>query len=111
MQFDPGQSPGNEADFEINSMMFFNKTVPFALFIMLVVVGIFLFLEKRTVLGKYAISMGGNENATRLSGISVPRMRLVFYFLTGATAAFSVCGRYRASARVIPISAPAWSLP
>lgn len=75
--------------FEINSMMFFNKTVPLAVFIMLVVVGIFLFLEKRTILGKYAISLGGNENAAVFSGISVPRMRLIFFFLTGATAAFS----------------------
>ena len=75
--------------FEINSTLFFNNTVPLALFIIVAVVAVFLFLEKRSVLGKYAISMGGNENATRLSGISVPRMRLVFYFLTGATAAFA----------------------
>ena len=29
------------------------------------------------------------KTAARLSGISVPRMRLIFYFLTGAMAAFS----------------------
>ncbi len=85
----PVRTPGMKPIFEINSMMFFNKTVPLAMFIILAVVGVFLFLEKRTKLGKYAISMGGNENATRLSGISVPRMRLIFYFLTGATAAFA----------------------
>jgi ribose/xylose/arabinose/galactoside ABC-type transport system permease subunit len=75
--------------FEINSKIFFNNSIPLALFIILAVVAAFLFLEKRTVLGKYAISLGGNENAAILSGISVPRMRLIFFCLTGAMAAFS----------------------
>ena len=75
--------------FELNSTLFFNKTVPLALFIILVVVGVFFFLEKKTILGKYAISIGGNENAALLSGINVPRMRLIFYFLTGAMAALA----------------------
>ena len=85
----PVRAPGMKPIFELNGMMFFNDTVPLALFIMLAVVGVFILLEKRTILGKYAISIGGNENAAVLSGISVPRMRLIFYFLTGATAAFS----------------------
>ena len=75
--------------FEINSTIFFNKTVPLALFIILVFLGAFLFLEKKTILGKYAISIGGNENAALLSGINVPRMRMFFFFLTGAMAALS----------------------
>jgi ribose/xylose/arabinose/galactoside ABC-type transport system permease subunit len=75
--------------FEINSKIFFHNTIPLALFILVAVVAAFLFLEKRTILGKYAISIGGNENAAVLSGINVPRMRLIFYVLTGAMAAFS----------------------
>lgn len=85
----PVRAPGMKPVFELNSTMFFNDTVPLALFIMIVVVAIFIFLEKRTILGKYAISIGGNENAAVLSGISVTRMRLIFYFLSGAMAAFS----------------------
>ena len=75
--------------FELNSMLFFNKTVPLALFIILAFLAIFLFLEKKTIVGKYAISIGGNENAALLSGISVPRLRLILYFLSGSMAALS----------------------
>jgi ribose transport system permease protein len=75
--------------FEINSIMFFNKTIPLALFIIIVFLVIFVFLEKKTIIGKYAISIGGNENAALLSGISVTRMRLVFFTLSGVMAALS----------------------
>ena len=85
----PVRAPGMKPIFELNSMLFFNNTVPLALFIILAFLALFLFLEKKTIVGKYAISIGGNENATRLSGISVPRMRLVFYFLCGAMAALA----------------------
>jgi ribose/xylose/arabinose/galactoside ABC-type transport system permease subunit len=74
---------------ELNSMMFFDKTIPLAVFIMIVVIAIFIFLEKKTVVGKYAISIGGNENAALLSGISVSRMRLIFFILSSVMAALS----------------------
>lgn len=73
----------------LNNLMFFNDKVPLAMFVILVVVAIFIFLEKKTVVGKYAISIGGNENAVFLSGISVVRMRMIFYILTGLMAALS----------------------
>ena len=65
------------------------KSLPLALLIVVVVVLIFLFLEKRTLIGKYAISIGGNANAAYFSGISVRRMRFVFFALCSAMAALA----------------------
>ena len=75
--------------YEINSTMFFDKTIPLALFIILALLAVFIFLEKKTLVGKYAISIGGNENAALLSGINVSRMRLIFFTLSGVMAALS----------------------
>ena len=74
---------------ELNSLMFFNDTIPLAVFIILGVVAIFIFLEKKTIVGKYAVAIGGNENAAIFSGISISRMRLIFYILSGIMAALS----------------------
>jgi ribose transport system permease protein len=85
----PVKDPGMKPIFEINSLMFFNKTIPLALVIILVVVVIYLFLEKITKVGKYALAIGGNENAAILSGISISKMRLIFYILSGITASLA----------------------
>jgi ribose/xylose/arabinose/galactoside ABC-type transport system permease subunit len=82
----PIKDPGMKLIAVLNSMLFFNNTVPLALFIIVAFVAFFLFLERKTVIGKYAISIGGNENAAFLSGISVSRMRLIFYILSGTMA-------------------------
>jgi ribose/xylose/arabinose/galactoside ABC-type transport system permease subunit len=53
------------------------------------IVAVFFFLEKKTIIGKYALAIGGNENAAFLSGISVSRMRWIFFSLTGTMAALA----------------------
>jgi ribose/xylose/arabinose/galactoside ABC-type transport system permease subunit len=70
-----------------NSLRIFGS-IPIAVPIALVVVLIFLFLEKKTVL-KYAIAIGGNETAATLSGITVFKMRMIFFVLSGVAAALS----------------------
>ncbi len=85
----PIRDPRMKPITELNGMLFFNRTIPLALFIILAVVALFLFLERKTIVGKYAISIGGNENAAILSGISVSRMRLVFFILSGVMAALA----------------------
>jgi ribose transport system permease protein len=75
--------------FVLNSLTFFNKSVPLALFIILGVVLIFLFLEKKTILGKYSLAIGGNENAARFSGINIAKIRLILFILSGIMASFS----------------------
>jgi len=71
----------------LNSLKF--GKIPLAVPIVIVVILVYMFLEKKTILGKYAIAIGGNSAAAVFSGINVVRMRLIFYCLTGAMAALS----------------------
>lgn len=63
--------------------------IPVALPIIIGVIALFIFLEKKTVLGKYAIAIGGNPNAAHFSGINVIGFRTIFFVLSGAMAAFA----------------------
>jgi ribose transport system permease protein len=73
------------------STILFEDSFPIAipLVFVIIIVGIFLFLEKRTVLGKYSLAMGGNLIAAKLSGINVGRIKLVLFILTAVTAAYA----------------------
>ena len=75
--------------FVLNTEKYFNDKVPLALFIIIGVVLIFLFLEKKTIVGKYTIAMGGNENAAKFSGINIAQMRWFIFILCGIMASFS----------------------
>lgn len=63
--------------------------IPIAFFIVLVVVLFFIFLEKKTIVGKYAIAIGGNANAAHFSGINVAKMRLIFFVLCAVMASLA----------------------
>lgn len=63
--------------------------IPIPLVFILVVVALFVFLEKKTVLGKYSLAMGGNPLAAMLSGINVSRIKILLFVFTGVTAAFA----------------------
>ncbi|MDR0651841.1 MAG: ABC transporter permease [Synergistaceae bacterium] len=73
----------------LNSMKFFGNRIPLAIPIVIAVSAIFLFLERHTVLGKYAIAIGGNELAAYYSGIDVVKIRMIFFVLSGIMAALS----------------------
>jgi ribose/xylose/arabinose/galactoside ABC-type transport system permease subunit len=55
-----------------------------ALFILL-----FLFVERKTLLGKYAMAIGGNRNAAFFSGINARSIVFWIYVVVGGLAAFS----------------------
>ncbi|MCO6449521.1 MAG: ABC transporter permease [Caldilineales bacterium] len=63
--------------------------IPVPVIIMLATFLIFHFISKRTVYGRSVYSVGGNEEASRLSGIRVWRTRIITFALTGFLAAFS----------------------
>ncbi|MBI9046487.1 MAG: ABC transporter permease [Anaerolineaceae bacterium] len=65
------------------------KTIPVPVVIMLLVFAIFYFISTRTVYGRSVYSVGGNEEAARLSGIPVWRTRITTFAITGFLAAFS----------------------
>jgi ribose transport system permease protein len=60
--------------------------IPIPVWIATVVVLIAVFITKKTKLGRYIYAIGGNENAAKLSGISISRVKLIVYSL-GATLA------------------------
>jgi len=46
-------------------------------------------LLERTPFGRYVYAIGGNETATRLSGVRVARSKLIIYGISGLTAAIA----------------------
>ena len=63
--------------------------IPVPVVFMIVAFVIFFFLSKRSVYGRSVYSIGGNEEAAKLSGIPVVRTRIITYALTGFMAALS----------------------
>lgn len=61
--------------------------VPVPAVLMLIAIAIFYFLSTRTVFGRSVYSVGGNEEASRLSGIPVGRTRILIFALSGLMAA------------------------
>ncbi len=57
--------------------------------IMLVIYAVGWVLLERTPFGRYVYAIGGNETATRLSGVRVGRVKLAIYALSGFTAAIA----------------------
>jgi ribose transport system permease protein len=56
----------------------------------MVVVGVVLgILLRNFTIGEYALSMGGNEEATRLAGINITAYKIAIYALSGTTAAIA----------------------
>jgi ribose/xylose/arabinose/galactoside ABC-type transport system permease subunit len=55
-------------------------------FIFVVVAAAMLFIERKTLLGRWAIASGGNTEAARLSGIPIDRTRIILYILSGLAA-------------------------
>jgi ribose transport system permease protein len=71
--------------------------VPIPVLIVLAMVVVSTFLLRRTRFGEYATAMGGNEEATRLSGVNVTRYKTLVYMFSGAC---SVLGAIILMARI-----------
>jgi ribose/xylose/arabinose/galactoside ABC-type transport system permease subunit len=69
--------------------------LPLLAIIMIVLVAIFIFIERKTVLGRFIFAMGSNPEAARLSGINVPGIITWLYIITGAFA--GLCGAIQTS--------------
>lgn len=66
---------------------------PMQLFFVAAIIVLFIFLQKKSVLGKYSIAIGGNADAANLAGINVRRIVWILYVLVGAAAALAGCLR------------------
>jgi ribose/xylose/arabinose/galactoside ABC-type transport system permease subunit len=57
--------------------------IPFPLIITLVVLVIFLFIERKTLLGKYSVAVGGNKTAAEFAGIDTVKIQIILFSLMG----------------------------
>jgi simple sugar transport system permease protein len=73
----------------LQGLPFLEQGIPVPVIIMLTFFGIFFFISTRTIYGRSVYSTGGNEEASRLSGIPVGRVRITTFAITGFLAAFS----------------------
>lgn len=64
-------------------------SIPIPVIVALVVLVVIFIIQSRTVFGIHTYSIGGNEEAARLSGIPVNRMKTLLFILTGVCAAVS----------------------
>lgn len=61
--------------------------IPVPVWISAFIVGLAVLLTNKTRLGRYIYAIGGNENAARLSGINVNKIKLIVYSIAGGLAA------------------------
>ncbi|MHB1405838.1 MAG: ABC transporter permease [Desulfitobacteriaceae bacterium] len=75
------------------SFSFFGRSfilgIPIAVIIMAVMYMLFAYMLRYTKFGRKVYAVGGNAEASRLSGINVDRIRLMAYTISGLTAAIS----------------------
>jgi ribose transport system permease protein len=77
---------GNDTLFKINQQF---PGIAYPVFIMIIAAIVFGFFLKRTRMGRYTYAIGSNEEASRLSGIKVNRVKLVAYMICGFCAALT----------------------
>lgn len=63
--------------------------IPIPVIIMIIIFIISYFILRKTTFGKSVYAIGGNEEATRLSGIKVDRIKIIVYSISGALAALA----------------------
>ncbi|MBB3226636.1 ribose transport system permease protein [Luteibacter sp. Sphag1AF] len=63
--------------------------IPIPVVLMFVVFAVFAFLLRGTVFGRHVIAIGGNEEASRLSGVRIAPMKLAIYGVSGLASAFA----------------------
>jgi D-xylose transport system permease protein len=61
--------------------------LPLAGVLVVIVLIVLTYLAKRTTFGRHVYAVGGNAEAARRAGINVPRIRILVFMISGATAA------------------------
>lgn len=58
-------------------------SIPYMVILMIVLFIVFIYALAKTTMGRYLYGVGGNEEASRLSGVNVTRVKLMAYGLSG----------------------------
>lgn len=64
---------------------------PIPLILTIIVVAVFIFVQKKTVAGKYAVAIGGNATAAKLSGLNVGGYTIIYFVLSGLLTGLAAC--------------------
>lgn len=81
-----GNMPENMNDFARGK---FFLGLPVSVFVTIAIVLVSVYFQRRSVIGKYSVAIGGNKTAAQLSGINVTRIVWILYALVGAAAALA----------------------
>ena len=79
--------PDEKLFFELGGGTIYGFANPFILLVVLIVV--FMIVFRYTTWGRWVFALGGNENAARLTGVPVNRMKLSVYMLSALMAGIS----------------------
>jgi D-xylose transport system permease protein len=63
-----------------------DRGVPFALVLVVLMLVVLTFLAKKTLFGRHVYAVGGNAEAARRAGITVPRIRILVFMISGLMA-------------------------
>ena len=63
--------------------------IPISIYIMLIIFGIAVYISRKTPLGRHIYAVGGNEEAAKLSGVRVKRVRMFVYMFAGFCSAIA----------------------
>jgi ribose/xylose/arabinose/galactoside ABC-type transport system permease subunit len=67
--------------------------LPWAFWVAVLLVGLLIVIQRRTILGKYAAAIGGNRLAAELSGINAVKVGWLIYIIVGFFAALAGVAR------------------
>jgi D-xylose transport system permease protein len=71
------------------SILIINKGIPYSVLLLMLIVGIFHILSKNTIFGRQLYAIGGNSEASALSGINIRKNTMALYVVFGALTAVS----------------------
>ncbi|MGA2545485.1 MAG: ABC transporter permease [Rectinemataceae bacterium] len=77
---------GNNTLFKLSQQF---PGIAYPVFIMIIAAIVFGFFLRKTRVGRYTYAIGSNEEASRLSGIKVARIKLIAYMISGFCAALT----------------------
>ena len=61
--------------------------IPYTIILMVILIVITIYVAKKTPFGRHVYAVGGNENAAKLSGIEVGKVKTIVFMISGGCAA------------------------
>ena len=82
-----GANLASDSFIQLGRGYLFNIPIPAILFVLAIIVAIF--ISKVTKFGRHVYAVGGNEEASKMMGLKVDKIKIFVYAISGAMAAFA----------------------